>query len=81
MNTGSGLPLSVPDLIEIRPDSQGVIRMWIDGELYPYGTVSGYQLGEISARQMPTVTVTIPAWRVTVDHDPKFSRHARADDS
>jgi len=72
------LPVRVPDLIEIKPDAKGVIRMWIDGELFPYGTVSGYTLGEISAKQLPVVTVSIPAWRVTADHDPKFSRHARA---
>jgi hypothetical protein len=58
----------LPALIEIKPDGRGVPRMWIDGELFPYGTVSGYTLGEISRKQLPHVTVSIPAVRITTDH-------------
>lgn len=57
----------VPDLLEVRPDSDGVSRLYIDGELFKYGTVEGVTVGPIMREEEPSVTLRIVGMRVTVD--------------
>lgn len=57
----------VPDLLEVRPDSDGISRLYIDGQLFKYGTVEGVTVGPIMREEEPSVTLRIVGMRITVD--------------
>lgn len=57
----------IPDLLEVRPDEDGVSRLWIDGKLFKYGTVEGVTIGPVLREGQPSVTLRIVGMRLTVD--------------
>jgi hypothetical protein len=65
----TGARIEVPDLLEVRADDDedGTMRLYIDGELFPYGTVEGVTVGPMTRITQPAVTLRIVGMRVKVD--------------
>ena len=51
-----------------RSRAGGHALLYIDGELFPYGTVDGFSVHP-RKNELPGVTLTIAAWRVEVCDD------------
>lgn len=61
-------PVRVPDSIRIEKHGEGPARMWIDGVLFEYGTVSGFTVNPRRG-EMPAVTLSIVAMRIELVDD------------
>jgi len=62
------MPIKLPAEISVRRNAGDGPWIHIDGELFPWYT-AGVSVNAVSHDEMPTVTITIPAERVTLFND------------
>jgi hypothetical protein len=62
-------PIQIAKVLRVeRTRAGGWARLWIDGELFPYGTAGGFTVHPVKG-ELPGVTLTIVGWRVEVVDD------------